>query len=304
MNKTIVVVGSLNMDLVVRAPRHPQPGETLIGGTFHTFPGGKGANQAVAAARLGASVRMIGRVGMDAFGETLLKTVQHDGVDTTFIRRHPQEATGVALITLDAGGQNTIVVAPGANMRVTPEDIQQSAAAFEGAHLLLMQLECPLETVEAAAELAQRHGLRVVLNPAPAQPLSTSLLAQIDYLLPNQPELRLLAQGEADVFTAAAWLMENGVRNLAVTLGEAGALLVTSATQEKLPAFRVPVVDTVAAGDAFVAAFCVALVEGKPLRDAAAWGNAAGAIAVTRSGAQPSMPTRAELIQFLKERNP
>ncbi|MEW6179857.1 MAG: ribokinase [Chloroflexota bacterium] len=301
MKKSIVVVGSLNMDLVVRAPRHPQPGETLIGGNFQTFPGGKGANQAVAAARLGAQVRMIGRVGQDAFGEALLQTVRQDGVDTTFIHRDEQAATGVALITLDAAGQNTIVVAPGANMRVTPQDIEEAEAAFAGADLLLMQLECPLEAVQAAARMAHRHGLQVVLNPAPARPLPEALLAQSDYLLPNQPELRLLTEGEDDVTRAAMQLMAKGVRNLVVTLGEEGALLVTPEVQEKLPAFPVRVVDTVAAGDAFAAAFCVALAEGKPLREAVLWGNAAGAIAVTRPGAQPSMPTRQELTQFLKE---
>ncbi len=302
MNHTLVVVGSLNMDLVVRAPRHPRPGETLIGSQFQTFPGGKGANQAVAAARLGARVRMIGRVGQDAFGDALLQTARQDGVDTTFIRRDPHAATGVALITLDEAGQNTIVVASGANMQVSPQDIEQAAAAFEGASLLLMQLECPLEAVEAAAELARQRGIPVVLNPAPARPLPQSLLARVDYLLPNQHELQLLAEGEADYPTAAARLMSNGVRNLVVTLGEEGALLVTPHTQEKLAAFKVPVVDTVAAGDAFAAAFSVALAEGKSLREAVLWGNAAGAIAVTRPGAQPSMPNRQELIHFLKER--
>ncbi len=304
MKPTLVVVGSLNMDLVVRAPRHPQPGETLIGGDFQTFPGGKGANQAVAAARLGAAVRMIGRVGQDAFGDALLHTVRQDSVDTAFIRRDENAATGVALITLDAAGQNTIVVAPGANMQVTPQDIRDAEAAFIGADLLLMQLECPLEAVQAAAEMAHRHGLKVALNPAPARPLPADLLAQTDYLLPNQPELRLLAEGEPDVTTAAARLLSGGVRNLIVTLGEEGALLVTAEGQEKLPAFSVPVVDTVAAGDAFAGAFCVALAEGRPLREAVLWGNAAGAIAVTRPGAQPSMPTRQELTQFLKERHP
>lgn len=297
--KKIVVLGSLNMDLVVRAPRHPQPGETLIGGEFQTFPGGKGANQAVAAARLGAEVWMIGRVGRDAFGDALLRTVQQDGVNTTFIRQDEQAATGVALITLDAAGQNTIVVAPGANMRVTPQDVIESESAFDRADLLLMQLECPLEAVETAARIAHQHGMQVVLNPAPARLLPATLLAQTDYLLPNQPELRLLAEGETDVKRAAARLLANGVRNLIVTLGEEGALLITPEIEEKLAAFSVEVVDTVAAGDAFAAAFCVALAEGKPLQEAVLWGNAAGAIAVTRPGAQPSMPTRAELLQFL-----
>jgi ribokinase len=304
MTQTLVVVGSLNMDLVVRAPRHPRPGETLIGSQFQTFPGGKGANQAVAAARLGATVRLVGRVGRDAFGDALLQTVRQDGVDTSFISRDPEAATGVALITLDEAGQNTIVVASGANMRVSPEDIAQAEAAFEGANLLLMQLECPLEAVEAAADLAQRRGMAVVLNPAPARPLPASLLEKIDYLLPNQTELQALAEGEANISIAAARLLKNGVRNLVVTLGEEGALLVTDNTEQKFDAYRVPVVDTVAAGDAFTAAFCVALMEGKSLPEAVQWGNAAGAIAVTRPGAQPSMPNREELIQFLKERQP
>jgi ribokinase len=304
MTQTLVVVGSLNMDLVVRAPRHPRPGETLIGSQFQTFPGGKGANQAVAAARLGATVRLIGRVGKDAFGDALLQTVRQDGVDTSFIYRDPQAASGVALITLDEAGQNTIVVASGANMRVSPKDIQQAEVAFEGANLLLMQLECPLEAVEAAADLAQQRGIPVVLNPAPARPLPASLLAKVDYLLPNQSELQLLAEGEVNVSAAAACLLKNGVRNLVVTLGEEGALLVTANTEQKFDAYKVPVVDTVAAGDAFTAAFCVALMEGKSLPEAVQWGNAAGAIAVTRPGAQPSMPKREELIRFLKERQP
>ena len=304
MTQTLVVGGSLNMDLVVRAPRHPRPGETLSGSQFQTFPGGKGANQAVAAARLGATVRLVGRVGRDAFGDVLLQTVRQDGVDTSFISRDPEAATGVALITLDEAGQNTIVVASGANMRVSPEDIAQAEAAFEGANLLLMQLECPLEAVEAAADLAQRRGMAVVLNPAPARPLPASLLEKIDYLLPNQTELQALAEGEANISSAAARLLKNGVRNLVVTLGEDGALLVTDNTEQKFDAYRVPVVDTVAAGDAFTAAFCVALMEGKSLPEAVQWGNAAGAIAVTRPGAQPSMPNREELIQFLKERQP
>jgi len=304
MTQTLVVVGSLNMDLVVRAPRHPRPGETLIGSQFQTFPGGKGANQAVAAARLGATVRLIGRVGKDAFGDALLQTVRQDGVDTSFIYRDPQAASGVALITLDEAGQNTIVVASGANMRLSPRDIQQAEVAFEGANLLLMQLECPLEAVEAAADLAQQRGIPVVLNPAPARPLPASLLAKVDYLLPNQSELQLLAEGEVNVSAAAACLLKNGVRNLVVTLGEEGALLVTANTEQKFDAYKVPVVDTVAAGDAFTAAFCVALMEGKSLPEAVQWGNAAGAIAVTRPGAQPSMPKREELIRFLKERQP
>lgn len=302
MSGTVVIVGSLNMDLVVRAPRHPQPGETIIGSDFQTFPGGKGANQAVAVARLGGKVRMIGRVGQDAFGDALLATVAHDGVDTTYIRRDPEAPTGVALITLDAAGQNTIVVASGANWRVSAQDVRDAEAAFEGADVLLMQLECPLDAVEAATDLAHRYGLQVVLNPAPARPLPASLLARVDYLLPNQPELSLLAGGESNREAAIRAVQAMGARNLVVTLGEEGALLALNDQREYLPAYKVTVVDTVAAGDAFAGAFALALSEGKSVREAAIWGNAAGAIAVTRPGAQPSMPRRDELLQFLAER--
>jgi len=303
MSGIIVIVGSLNMDLVVRAPRHPLPGETLIGSSFQTFPGGKGANQAVAAARLGAQVRMIGRVGQDAFGDALLATVQRDGVDTTFIRRDPQAPTGVALITLDAAGQNTIVVASGANGNVSAEDVLQSVPAFEGADVLLVQLECPLDAVQTAIQQAHQAGMKVVLNPAPACPLPPDLLRQVDYLIPNQHELTLLAGGIADREQAIRTIQALGVPNVVVTLGDEGALLALGEDRLFLPAYRVEVVDTVAAGDAFAGAFALALAEGKSPMEAARWGNAAGAIAVTRPGAQPSMPTRQELEKFLKERN-
>jgi ribokinase len=299
---TIVVVGSLNMDLVVHAPRHPLPGETLIGSHFQTFPGGKGANQAVAAARLGARVCMIGRVGIDTFGDTLLAAVQYDGVDTSFVQRDLNTATGVALITLDAHGQNTIVVAPGANMQVSEADVIRAESVLRRADVLLMPLECPLEAVVAATHLARQSGVRVVLNPAPARPLPTELLAQIDYLLPNQLELQVLADGETDLLTAIRRVQQQGVRNVLVTLGEEGALLAMGDQMTHVPAFHVPVVDTVAAGDAFAAAFCVALAEGKSPLEAVRWGNAAGALAVTRSGAQPSLPSRFEVMRLLEVR--
>jgi ribokinase len=306
MKGHIVVVGSLNMDLVVRSPRHPQPGETIIGSDFRTFPGGKGANQAVAAARLGAKVKMIGRVGKDAFGDTLLQTAAKDGVDTTFIHRDPHAATGVAMITVSAQGQNTIVVASGANGQLTPEDISDAKAAFEGAAVLLLQLETPLHTVEHAVELAQRYGLQVVLNPAPAQPLPADLLARIDYIVPNEIELASLT-GEDDLHAAIHQLLAIGVQHVIVTLGEKGVLVADDGREIPLPAHQVEVVDTTAAGDALVGAFSVALMEGQSPVQAARWGNAAGALAVTRAGAQPSLPYRENLERFLEigfERNP
>ena len=297
----IVVVGSINMDLVVETERFPAPGETLLGQRFSTFPGGKGANQAVAAARLGAPVRMIGRVGADKFGDALLATLQNDGVDTRWVQQDAQAASGVALITVSADGQNTIVVAAGANGRLSAQDVTAAEAAFIDAGAVVLQLEIPLPAVEAAARLGRKHGAAVVLNPAPAQPLSDELLALADYLVPNQTELELLS-GQPDLERGMRALMERGVRNLVVTLGERGARWVSPAGTLDAPAFAVRAVDTVAAGDAFVGAFSAALAEGRPVQEALLRGNAAGALAVTRAGAQPSLPTRAELEAFLRER--
>ena len=300
MKRAIVVVGSLNMDLVVHTPRHPQPGETILGGDFGAYPGGKGANQAVAAARLGGMVTLVGRAGKDAFGESLIQTLAQDGVSTAHVGRSAEAATGVALITVDASGQNTIVVAPGANGQLTPEDVAAAEEVFAGAGVVVMQLECPVPAVQRAVALARKHDAQVILNPAPAQPLAGSLLKDLDYLIPNQGELALLT-GEADLRAAARQLRQTGVRHVAVTLGGEGVFLLDEAGEFQLPAHVVKVLDTVAAGDAFVGAFAVALTEGRPAREAAVWGNAAGALAVTRSGAQPSLPRRAELEDFLRE---
>jgi ribokinase len=302
MSGHIAIVGSLNMDLVVRAARHPLPGETILGGDFITCPGGKGANQAVAAARLGGRVKMVGRVGVDAFGDLMLRTLTQDGVDISDVARDQEAPTGVALITVDATGQNTIVVASGANARVTPEDVVAAERVFVGASVLVLQLECPLAVATRAIELALRHGVQVVLNPAPAQPLDADLLAHIDYLIPNQTELALLTGLDA-TDPAVSRLQELGVRRIILTLGKDGALVVESKSRIHLPAHPVTVVDTTAAGDAFIGAFAVALAEGRSTREAAKWGNAAGALSVTRVGAQPSLPTRAELEGFLSARD-
>jgi ribokinase len=298
MSGHIVVVGSLNMDLVVRAPRHPEIGETILGSDFRTFPGGKGANQAVAASRLGAKVRMIGRVGSDAFGENLLYQVLHNGVDASFIQKDPDSATGVALITVNDEGENTIVVAPGANDRLTPENVLASEQAFVDAAVLLVQLETPLPAVERAIDIAKSHGAQIVLNPAPAQVLPSGLLAKVDYLIPNQTEISLLTGVDA-IGVAVSFLRELGVIHLVVTLGDEGVLVSEKHREKYIPAYPVHVVDTTAAGDAFVAAFAVALTEGLDTFQSAAWGNAAGALSVTRQGAQPSLPTRSELEKFI-----
>ncbi len=298
MSARLAVVGSINMDLVVRAPRLPRLGETILGSDFRTFPGGKGANQAVAIARMGGKVSMIGRVGQDGFGDALLETLERDQVDLTYIRRDPEAASGVALITVEEGGNNAIVVVPGANGRLSPEDIWGAEEAIKQAQVLVLQLECPLETVAEAICVAQRHAVPVALNPAPAQPLPDELLRQIDVLIPNESELQLLS-GEQEVEQAAQALLARGVKTLIITLGEQGSLVVQRMERSAIPAHPVKAVDTTAAGDAFVGAFAVAWAEGKSLIEAARWGNAAGALAVTRLGAQPSLPTRQEVMGLL-----
>ncbi|HEX7974313.1 MAG TPA: ribokinase [Anaerolineales bacterium] len=300
MTGSILVVGSINMDLVVRSPHLPLPGETILGSQFNTFPGGKGANQAVAAARLGAPVKMIGRVGKDAFGEAMLQALRRDGVDVAAIGSDPEAPTGVALITVDDAGQNTIVVASGANMLLSPENVVQAEALFEAAALLVLQLEIAPPVIEQACLLARRHGVRILLNPAPARPLPAELLRGIDLLIPNQIELALLAQ-EQDPSLAARKLVSWGVGQVIVTLGEDGALLVDSSQEIRAPACRVKAVDTTAAGDAFVGALAVALADGRSVPEAAAWANAAAAVSVTRAGAQPSLPRRDEVERMIRE---
>ena len=303
MTATVTVVGSLNMDLVARAPRIPMPGETIIGGGFRTVPGGKGANQAVAAARLGAHVSMVGRVGRDAFARSLLEAIIAAGVDHAFVSQDPQAATGIALIVVDDSGENSIVVAPGANMCLSPADVAAAERAIAAADVCLLQLEIPLESVTRAAEVAQAHGVTVILNPAPARLMPAALLSLVDVLVPNESEAALLTghpvDDQATAEAAAGALRAMGVGTVILTLGELGALLARDGKAEHFPAFAVTPVDTTAAGDAFLGGFAVALAEGRALADAVRWGNAAGGLATTRLGAQPSLPTRAALEHLL-----
>lgn len=297
----IIVIGSLNADLVVRAPRFPAPGETISGENLAIIPGGKGANQAVAAARQGASVGMVGRVGRDTFGPTLIQNLQKNNVDTTHVKADPS-ATGTAIIVVDAGGQNSIVLSPGANGKVTPEDVE--AVSFQDSKMLLLQLEIPLETVVHAASLAHQNGLRVILNPAPARQLPDSLLADVDILVPNESELQLLTgqpvTGTASVEAAAKALLAKGVKTVIVTLGEKGAMLIIPEKIQHIPAFKIDVIDTTAAGDAFIGGLAAALLKGKSLQEAVRYGNASGALAATKFGAQPSLPTQDEVKQLLR----
>jgi ribokinase len=296
----ILVIGSLNADLVVRAPHFPAPGETISGEDLAIIPGGKGANQAVAAARQGTSVAMVGRVGSDSFGPTLTKNLQHNNVDISHIITDP-ESTGTAIIVVDAYGQNSIVLSPGANGKVTPADVD--AVSFQGADMLLLQLEIPLETVIHAASVAHQNGLRVILNPAPARQLPDSLLADVDILVPNESELQLLTgmpvTDTDSAKTAAKTLLAKGVKTVIVTLGANGALLVTGEQTAHIPAFNVDVVDTTAAGDAFIGGLVAASLKGKSLEEAVRYGNASGALAATKFGAQPSLPMAKEVEKLL-----
>ena len=303
MTASIAVVGSLNMDLVVRSPRIPRPGETILGGELHTVPGGKGANQAVAAARLGAQVSMIGRVGQDTFATPLLENLVMDGIDHAFVLQDGEAATGVALIVVDDNGENSIVVSSGANMRLSPADVEAAESVIAAADLLILQLEVPLESVIRSAELAHAHGVKVVLNPAPARPLPAELLSMVDVLVPNESEAALLtglpAGTQAEAARAVDALLDSGVGTVILTLGERGALPARKGEMQVVPAFDVEPVDTTAAGDAFVAGLAVALAEGRGLYEAVRWGNAAGGLAATKLGAQTSLPTRQALEQLL-----
>lgn len=299
MRGKVLVVGSLNMDLDVFVPRLPQTGETILGETFATIPGGKGANQAVAARRMGAAVTMIGRVGDDGYGQTLRQVAAQDGIETQYIDTDPQEPTGVALITVDTEGRNTIVVVPGANGTLTPRHVEAAEQAFSTADVLVAQLEIQFETVVAAVSLAAERGTPVILNPAPARSLPADLLAKVDFLIPNEGEAIYIAGAES-LEAAVPELLDLGVHNLIITLGEHGVLLVTPEGREEFPAHHVEAIDTVAAGDAFVGAFATGIAEGMSLQDAIRLGNAAAAVSVTRRGAQPSLPTRADVEHFLK----
>lgn len=304
----IVVVGSANVDLVVQAPHIPRPGETVLGRDFVMALGGKGANQAVGVARLGAEVVFLARVGKDSFGDQCLDGYAREGINTSYISLDPEEATGVALIVVANDGENSIAVASGANMRLTPELIADASEAFEGADGVLLQLEIPIETVVEAARIGRKHGIPVVLNPAPAQPLQPELLSLIDVLTPNRIELaQLLGVSENEVMAMdderlAKHALGLGVPSVVITLGKEGALAAGSWGWTRVPSFAVETVDTTAAGDAFNAGLAVALGRGSAnLPEATRYACACGALATTKFGAQPSLPDE-EAVQRLLAR--
>jgi ribokinase len=300
----IVVFGSINMDLVVHAPHLPKPGETLTGTSFHTTPGGKGANQAVACARLGAVTQMIGRVGGDVFGNALIENLTSFGVRTSGIGIEENSPSGVALIEIDDKGENNIIVIPAANGLVGALDLRRLESMLLQAKVLLLQLEIPIKSVREAAEMASAQGVTVILDPAPAQALPEELFGLIDIITPNTTEASVLTgrlvETPSDAHQAAQDLLERGVKNVIIKMGAQGAYLENKVGRWIYPAFPVKAIDTVAAGDAFNGVLAVALSEGFAIEKAMLWGVASGAIAVTKSGAQTAMPTRAEVLELIE----
>jgi ribokinase len=305
MDKPIVVVGSINLDLVVAAPHIPKPGETILGTGFNTFFGGKGANQAVAVAKLGYPVNMVGNVGNDAFGIELRQGLERAGVNTQCVQTVPGPS-GVALITTAKSGENNIVVVPGANALLTPKFLEQAHAVLETAGYILVQLEIPLETVEAVASFAEQQKIPLMLDPAPARDLPKQLLRRVTWLTPNESEAEILVgrkinkDDDRSLFEVADQLLDSGAQNVLLKLGSRGCLIAQRGQpKESVGAFNVDAVDTTAAGDAFNAAFAVELLRGQSAKESARMACGAAAISVTRAGAQPSMPMRHELEAFL-----
>ncbi len=301
---SVVVVGSANTDLVVRAPRIPRPGETVLGGAFLCAQGGKGANQAVAAARLGAEVTLIARIGRDEYGARTLERLTAEGIDVRFVARDDAAPSGVALIVVADGGENAIAVAPGANARLAAGDVDRAGEHLDGADVVLLQLEVPASTVLHAARRAAARGVPVILNPAPAAGFDPALLSAVDVLTPNETEASILSgvavDGERTAVRAAERLRELGAPAVVLTMGAAGALVVSERGSERVEAPRIRPVDSTAAGDAFNAALAIGLARGEPLGDATRFACAVGALTATRAGAQPSLPTRADVDRFLR----
>jgi ribokinase len=298
-SKKIIVVGSCNTDMVIKADRLPIPGETILGGTFFMNPGGKGANQAVAASRMGGNVTLISKTGNDVFGKQSVMLYTAENIKTDYIFSDPKHPSGVALITVDSQGENCIVVASGANAYLSPLDIEKASAEIESSDLVLMQLEIPIETVEYVAEKAQKKGIRVILNPAPARTLSDSLLKHLYIIIPNKSEAEILSGIKVyDIDSAkqaADIISSKGVNIVVITLGSQGALIKENADYHFVEALKVEALDTTAAGDTFCGSVCVGLSEGRSILDSVKLAARAAAITVTRMGAQASIPFRSEL---------
>ncbi len=303
MRPKIFVIGSSNTDMVIQLDRIPRPGETILGRQFTTAAGGKGANQAVAAARAGGEVTFVARVGRDVFGDQAIAGFRRDRIQSRFVIRDLKAPSGVALIFVAKDGENSIAVAGGANARLSPANVRRVGGAIRAASSVVMQLETPLPTIQAAAEIAAKAGVRVILNPAPARKLPDLLLRCVSILTPNETEAELLTdvvvRDEASASRAADRLLDRGVGTVILTLGARGAFVAARGQRQLVRGFRVKAVDTTAAGDVFNGALAVALGEGRPLVEAVRFANAAAALSVTRLGAQPSAPRRQEIERFL-----
>lgn len=304
-NSKIVVVGSSNTDMIIKLDKIPVPGETVLGGEFSTAAGGKGANQAVAAARAGGDVTFIASVGNDSLGTQAIEGFVRDGINVDYIKKVNNAASGVALIFVDKGGENSIAVASGANSLLCPERIIDTKQVISQARILLMQLETPIETVTKAAQLAHEAGVQIILNPAPAQHLDDELLKMISILTPNEIEAELLTnikvEDEASAQNATEVLLGKGIDSVLITLGARGVFLSNGKKQELIPGYNVEAVDTTAAGDVFNGALAVGLAENKPIDEAIQFANAAAALSVTKLGAQPSAHSRIEIDSFLNK---
>jgi ribokinase len=295
----IIVIGSSNTDMVIKSKKLPVPGETILGGTFIMNPGGKGANQAVAAARLGGNVTFVTKTGNDMFGEEAVDLFEKEKIDTAYILRDMINPSGIALINVDENGENCIVVAPGSNGTLSAADIRGEIFETDKADLFLMQLEIPVDTVEFVAKKAAGKGNRVILNPAPACQLSDDLLGCLFLITPNETEAELLTGIKVHDFSsaemAAAKLLEKGVKNVIITMGSSGAYLCAGGISQMIPVVPVKAVDTTAAGDIFNGALAVAISEGKEMTEAVVFANKAASVSVTRMGAQASAPYRKEI---------
>ncbi|MBC3947246.1 ribokinase [Erwinia persicina] len=301
----LAVLGSINADHILNLTHFPRPGETVIGKQYQVAFGGKGANQAVAAGRSGADIAFIACVGDDDTGERIRQQLMNDRIDISPIEAVPGESTGVALIFVNGDGENTIGIHAGANAALTPVRVEQHQQVIADASALLMQLESPLESVLSAARIAHQHQTQVILNPAPAAALSDELLSLVDMITPNETEAQILTgvavNSDEDAARAAAVLHEKGIRTVLITLGSRGVWLSEQGEGQRIPGFRVEAVDTIAAGDTFNGALITALLEQRPMAEAVRFAHAAAAIAVTRHGAQPSVPWREEIDRFLQQ---
>ena len=299
--KNICVIGSLNMDLVVNVDTMPKPGQTIIGSNFKEVPGGKGANQAVAMARLNGNVSMIGKVGEDGFWQNIINSLKNDKVDTTYIQTS-KGATGVALITVDKNAQNSIVVSPGANFEVKEDDIDNNIEAIKNSDIVVLQLETPLNTIKYALNKAKELNKYTILNPAPAVKLDDEIIKNVDLLTPNETELEIISgvsiETEEDIQKAAQIMIEKGVKELIVTLGSKGSLYINKEKSMFKKAYKVEAVDTTAAGDSYTGALAVALSQDKGIEDAMDFASKVGALSVLKEGAQSSLPTLEDVKNF------